>query len=410
MRPSHSGILGNPITPSQLTSALTAPGSTRSSPPHAAKKNYNLLGRTDPLSLGTADLAAFSKLDTMLAEVKEPPPSVSSSAAASRPLSASGGGTGRIKGVVDNGGNHQVNGSVEHFPPAPGPRAGLQTLSPARPQTRTRRQQQQQQRNKSRPGDSFVAVYNQQTPPRSGTFGGGAQHGQKAARAAAPPDPPEEYRGPGLNRPRAVDDERRNRLRSPETLLSFGAKFAGGRDHGSFGRPGTHSGLRRTASSSGTLRSDTSFISAGGVSSQDRQPLPSPAFASSTRGSLHSRGSLSRSTSRGGLRPPNGEWGPLLSSVPKPLLAENGVSPYEPVLDSSTLFSNSLSGASYAGREMTQRQYSAFRAAEASTQSTLRLLVAQMMLGLQEQHVHSLASFATPGAGGAESSEGDQGR
>ena len=457
MRPSHSGVLGNPLTSASLSTALVSRGgsggSARHKPPTCASKDYDVLGRTDPLALGASDQAAFDSLHAMLTAVDpddlasrpaSPLRSRTSSTAASRPMSAKHSKEAVGDGVADTTPTRQARGQsddhgaadgvVDQFPPSPTPgddsdgargfgvevsvaagRAGAHS-STSSPVRRPAPRRSHQQRRQSRPASGGWQQRSQQLiqpwqqlsskgtthspassyswSPSSRFFPGAVPEHRPLVRpappasslqasSAAPWDSSAARTGlpvagsshSSLQRPSTATSDR---VRSPNVLASFGAKFA--EEHGFAGHVGHASsgGLIRPAS-----RGSTSSFGGGGLRpSSSALSLRSDASGRSHAShASHARSMHSRSA---GARKPPEPIVPLIAPLPRPVLEKAGGRGRGPASHSE--LSSTASQASI-GDSASAMRYAAIRAqGGVAAQATLRLLIADMMVGMQDEH------------------------
>lgn len=400
MRQSHSGVLGNPLTEGNLMAAINQPGNVRRQPPACASKHYAVLGRTDPLAISAADEAAFASLDAMLSEVDRQelesrsnavPTFGSSSPSQARPSSSSRGGGGRSSAPSQA---PAPAAFVDQFPPPPpgsSPPGASPTHGPdgSAPRAFERPTSQQSSRSRLRPpsrrgggrrthGPSTLATqqHNYSWSASSKFMPGAIPPGRRAAAASESPSRP--------SRPSTATSAT---LRSPDVLAAFGSKFAGaagsrpatGNSKASASRPGSRGGGSRSAAS--LLRpssSGTSFYSDSAVSTMSE---------AQARGLARSFFSVADGQTNG-FRPRPAQREPivpLIAPVPKPLLAKGGYG----ITDAASAQSKAV------------RQFQALQA-QGGAQAHLRLVIADMMLGLQDEHHASLAALASSGASLAE--------
>ena len=406
MRSSHSGVLGNPLTPETLTAALDQPATTRRQLPACASKSYSVLGRTDPLALGAADHAAFATLNEMLTAVDpdelasrpaSPPPLMQKPAASSSAAADGSTSRGRGRGAAPSGAPAGAPAYVDQFPPPPG--TGSHAASPffdgsppprhfagAPPDGMARRPVSQQSSRRGRsatrlrgsPG-AYAATPAQHTYNWSASrrfTPGGVPPANGAAAASAAAADVERPRTAPLSRTSSATSET---LRSPGVLSNFGKSFA------AQPRPGSR-GLLRPSGSAASLRSTTSVRTDRPVrGALQGSEVMSDAMARSLARSFYS----SRDGLTNGFKPrtakPAAPIVPLIAPVPTPLLAKHGGAGYAAV-----------DAAAAAQQAHAARQYSSLAASD--TQNSLRLVIADMMMGLQSEHGASLASYASDAA------------
>lgn len=453
MRSTHTGLVGNPLTKTALDSAIVAEEVPTSKLPACASDDYRVLGRSDPFDLAADDEAAFEKLGSILTTVdpidhgsettsrsdsrsKTPSPQPHSrpSSATARPLSASrgrpaspqprpssaagsragGGGRGDAAGgssssvYFDQFPHSEEEEQQQHgADPTPAEiRAALRKSSPQRPQTRKHREGgtsppsgDKVARRLHKQAD-FAAIY-AQVPTSSYAPGGvpilpastyASPHGSASLLHAS-------SRGAGAGGGRGAGGGSRgvdmgirtlrdpNTIRSPDALIDFGSRFnsLGTRANGLSGtlrpprasrsragsRAGSRGSLGRTISTS-SLASASSFASSsslGDAGARQQNAMSRPGSR------------MKRVGSAPAIKEPKAPIVPLIAPVPAPLFSSGpgGRSEY------GYLHPRNV-GLGPGGPSM---RYS---------QSTLRFLIAEMMLGLKD-NVYT-GSASTLGRGG----------
>jgi hypothetical protein len=420
MRASHSGVVGDPLTKTKLTAALTTSGSVRRQPPACASKNYALLGRSDPLELASADHAAFATLGAMLTavdplEITGAPSTLPGiGAPEKRPHSASCVASGASIADSSSSSTRARGRSVppvtpisvvDQFPPPPsnaassmeaspvGVRAnadegsrslGGEPLSPAataqRPQTRRRlasqqsarhRHAQQQQRRDYGPSTAEAQQFNYSWSPSAYFAPGGIPLSR-----SAPPVP------------------------VPASCAALAAAAVGGHYVAAAAAAASAGAAaerlapsRPSTASAETLRSPETLADFGAryarmaagdargparPSSRGRPPVIRP-----STGGVRSNPRLA-GTRRpvAAVRPPSV---PLIAPVPRPILTDKS--------------GRSLYGSSLASESDASLRHAPLKTRGENAQVALRSLISDMMLGLKDEHGASLASFTAASSG-----------
>ena len=400
MKSKHTGLVGNPLDMATVHEALKTPGLTRRKPPEVTKEGYKVIGRNDPFELGAADQAAFEKLGALLTAV-DPSDLVgcgcggssSSHAGGSSTLSSPTNGARSSSGARPRTLEPHINavvaarplspaksplaraapsaadGSsgafVDQFPPPPASESAASAHSvggpPARPQTRMHRKPAPHGRgSKSSLSSIYTAV------PTSSFHPGGVPD----QRWVSQPQPLRRPDGP---------------IRSPDALVDFGNRFA--QSFGPAGPPRPNRAgsvrVRRVALQRSSSASASRPASRASLRQSDsRASMRSEALSYTSSVPSFGDGALSEPRSRGARRsnaPPPEPIVPLIAPVPAPLFAAKGgggKSTYQHLQPSSSY--GSLAKASPAMRQ---------------SQATLRLLIAEMMIGMREEHSASMASL-----------------
>ena len=437
MRSAHSGVPGDPLTVSQIHSALEHPGDRRKHLPHAANPNYGALGRSDPLALGKNDEMAFAYLRRSLVDVDTSGDDIKSDAAPSAAGSR----------ASPNLGSLPPSRSKSPSPTPPHMRA----LDPAERSTATRSADADMLPTSVRDATMTrvaTASPGRRTRPKSrgSTPGSRAQTPKKfqdiytegprtKPRFIAQPHTPGEINAQKIPPPpwhaqpiwadesggaqagaaaqepakRAPRPVAASTLRSPDALVGFGARFAASMSGGNQAeRPGSRGGgfgggEFRTGTGAGT-HAARSFLSAGGVSSVPR---------AGSRGRLmrpaSSQRLLQRPRTALGASPSQASLPSLLMRVPEPLLKSKagGVSPYQPVSELEPWVAGSPEVAAEAKAAMRHASL-VERSSAGNTQSSLRLLIAEMMLGMQHEFTASpqLSTLSQASLNGVTSNRG----
>jgi len=425
MASSHSGVLGNPLTQESLTAALTQPGLARRDPPACATKGYSLLRRTDPFVLGAADRDAFAALNAMLTAV-DPVELVGdnvspmSGSPTSPPKGGMAAGASSSGAVVDQfpppppgsepPGEPPTPASMLEAPPATAassaprvlgtdemkmpPPGGLPRSRPrSRPSSSHPRRPRSGGSSSSFTGSPFSKIYGQpvqQTylPTASAYFTTGNQMlSQPFGRppSAAPsyatgqhhtqPQPHASGGGAGGG---AGGEQQRQRpksrpstataqtLRSPAALANFGSRFAEQRQS----RPGTasRSSLGRIGSAASLRSVETTGTSIPGAAGTEYRRLMRVQSAARSRNTESKH-----------------EPVPLIAPVPEPLFSESGRGGGYAAMEEGGAFE----GQKYFDRSKAAVRKKIFEASsngQINHQGTLRLLLADMMYGLQDEH------------------------